>query len=129
MVQERELKSLAQKILRTVCEAAGVAQAFIFDSKGDYFWSAREPVDQLHVGLLSEALDLAQLTERTKARPYLIHDPGGRFTLCAYSPRCDLYVFIVGGSDLAIAEMSLWPLKPILAHEIEVLASRMEAVV
>ncbi|MBI4817905.1 MAG: hypothetical protein HY791_16715 [Deltaproteobacteria bacterium] len=75
-------------------------------------------MEQRHVDLLAEALDLLEAEGRVRPAPFVVHDAAGRFTACAYSPVLALYAFVVHGPGTLWAESVLLPLRPALEPDL-----------
>lgn len=92
-------------LLHRLMSRHGGTQVFLFGGDGDPFWAARTPLHQSELRLLSDALDLIERLEKDRPKPFIGHDPNGRFTFAALDGRADLYVVVFAeGPDREAAE-------------------------
>lgn len=115
-----DLDSFLLKLLNGVLTRFGGNQIFLFGPDGDPFWPARSPVQQSEIDLLSLAIDHLEGVERARPRPFLTHDPLGRFVAVGLGLAVPLYVVVLDdGPDPLVAERRIARVRDEIAPELE----------
>lgn len=107
MVASDELKAMGIRILQRLMERPGVFQACVFNSEGDPFWAGRWPLSPDELRLLDEATTLLVETEKSKPKPFLVHDTHHRFTAASLEEDTDLYLVLMHARDVIEARMTM----------------------
>ncbi|MGC4116891.1 MAG: hypothetical protein QM765_20480 [Myxococcales bacterium] len=93
------------RVLHTLLGRHGAEQIFLFGPAGEPFWCARPPLTSDDLRTLQQALGLIERLEAERPKPFIGHDPGGRFSVAALGRDSDLHVVCVhDGVDAAVAE-------------------------
>jgi len=121
------LDALVTRVLNTMLARHRCQQLFLFGPAGDPFWCARTPLTNQDVNLLTAGLNLIEKTEDSRPKPFVGHDPLGRFAVAAIGGDSDLYFIVVNHvPDRAAAEATVPLIRGELAPELRPVRNRAE---
>ena len=90
-----DLTSEVPVMLKRVVARHGATQAFLFGPSGQPFWAANTPVANGELPVLSAALDLLESLEAAHSRPFMAHDPAGRFIVAALDSQEEFFLVVI----------------------------------